>query len=494
MERLLADASKIANTEFNIDSYADVIEAIHVIQDEMGITGTTMEEGSKTISGSLNQLNGAWENFLTAIGDGGATMDLTQVTDNLITSIGDVAYNVVPAIVRIGTTVATELPSILMESVSTGLAGTSEFVTAMFGEEAGKAADAFIGELAPMAPEISNIFGNLGSIIEQAVTPVVDLVKPVLANLSGAFTNGASIILGALSGVTAFVDSNVMPTISAVLDTISPIIDTISRDISEAMQDIQDEAGQAFNGVLDFAEEIWPDISDIITEVVTTVGAVVKAVWPVIKTIAGSVFNGVKAVVQTVWPVVSNVIKTAVNTAKNVVSTAFGAIKRVVGGISSIVGSVRSTFNNVLNAIKSPIEKAREAVKGALDKIKGFFPLNIGNVFSGLKLPHFSVSGGSFPWGIGGKGSMPSWSVSWYKRGGFVDNATLLGAGEAGTEFIWPGYDPYMSRYAQAIADHMPGNNQGVTVNFSYSGDADATEIVNLLTRDLRQLKATGVF
>lgn len=492
MERLLADASKIAGVEFNIDSYADVIEAIHVMQESMGIAGTTMEEGSKTISGSLNQLNGAWENFLTAIGDGGQTMDLTSVTDALINSIGDVAYNVVPALYRIGQTIAIELPGIMANSIATGLQGTSEFVSTVFGEAAGNATEAFIGELMPLGDEVSNIFDNVSSILEQALEPVVQIVTPILANLSGAFTNAASVILGALSGVTGFLDSYVMPTIQAVADLITPILDMISADVSEALQDIENETGISFNAVLGVVEDVWPGIEAIIKDVVSTVAGVVRTVWPVIKTIASTVFGAVKTVVQTVFPVVANTIKTAVTTAKNVVSTATGAIKRAFDGLKSIAGAVRNAFNAVKDAISKPIETAKKLVSDAMGAIsRAISGVNL--KLPSIALPHFHVSGGSFPWGIGGKGSMPSFSVDWYKSGGIIGDMALIGAGEAGTEFIWPAYDPYMSKYARAIADYMPVNN-GITVNFTYSGDADATEAVNLLTRNLRQLKATGAF
>ena len=492
MERLLQDASKIANTEFNIDSYADVIEAIHVMQESMGIAGTTMEEGSKTISGSLNQLNGAWENFLTAIGDGGQTMDLTGVTDALINSIGDVAYNVVPALVRIGETIALELPGILLNSVQTGLAGSGEFISTVFGEQAGNAVQAFTAELAPLGGEIENIFSNVSSILEQALAPVIQIVTPILANLSGAFTNAVSIILGALSGVTGFLDTSVMPTIQAVADLITPIIDMVSADVSNALQDIQNEVGISFNAVLDVVEDVWPGIESIIKDVVTTVANVVRTVWPVIKTIASTVFGAVKSVVQTVWPVVAGIIKTAVTTAKNVVSSATGAIKRAFDGLKSISGAVRNAFNAVKDAITKPIETAKKLIQDAINKISSIIS-GVNLKLPSIALPHFHVSGGSFPWGIGGKGSMPSFSVDWYKSGGIIGDMALIGAGEAGTEFIWPGYDPYMSKYARAIADYMPTNN-GITVNFTYSGDADATEAVNLLTRNLRQLKATGAF
>ena len=494
MERLLEDAGKIANTEFNIDSYADVIEAIHVIQEQMDITGTTMEEGSRTISGSLNQLNGAWDNFLTAVGDGGQTMDLSPVIDGLLESLGAVALNVVPAIARIGETIALELPSKLAESFVSFEPAMVETIGSVFGSTGEQAANSFFESLNSGMSQVGGIFDDLGEIVNQAIQPLGELVAPVFSGIASIVSGAMSTVLGAISGVTGFISANVSPLISELSNMITPVIDMITSDISSAMAEIFGETDSAFSGIGTLVNEIWPAIADTIKTAVSGVLSVVRVAWPMIKTIASTAFNAVKSVVMAVWPAVSNVIKTAVNTAKNVVSTAVNAIKGAFRTLSSIASTVRGIFNSVKQAITKPIDDAKTAVKGALDKIKSFFPLNIGNVFSGLKLPHFNVSGGSFPWGVGGKGSMPSWSVSWYARGGILENMQLIGAGERGTEFIWPAYDPYMSRYAKAIASNMPTQGSGITVNFTYNGEGDATDAVNLLTSNLRQLRATGAF
>ena len=99
-----------------------------------------------------------------------------------------------------------------------------------------------------------------------------------------------------------------------------------------------------------------------------------------------------------------------------------------------------------------------------MQKIKGFFPLSIGRIFSGLKLPHISVNGGKAPFGIGGKGSLPSFSVSWYakamEKGMILDRPTifgamnrqLLGAGEAGSETV-VGTDSLMNMITSAVSN-----------------------------------------
>ncbi len=85
MERLLEDAEKIAGVEFDISSYADVVEAIHTIQTEMGITGTTAKEAGTTIQGSVNSMKAAWKNLVTGLGDENANIE--QLMDDLVVTI-----------------------------------------------------------------------------------------------------------------------------------------------------------------------------------------------------------------------------------------------------------------------------------------------------------------------------------------------------------------------------------------------------------------------
>ena len=98
MERLLKDASKIAGVEFDISSYADVVQAIHVIQENMGIAGTTAKEASETISGSWSSLKAAWSNTLTSLIIGGDEFD--RCIDNLVESAKTFGKNIMPAITK----------------------------------------------------------------------------------------------------------------------------------------------------------------------------------------------------------------------------------------------------------------------------------------------------------------------------------------------------------------------------------------------------------
>ena len=165
-------------------------------------------------------------------------------------------------------------------------------------------------------------------------------------------------------------------------------------------------------------------------------------------------WDTVKAKAIAIWNAIKNAIMKPVNAVKNAVKTNFTTLKSTVTSVfTSIKTKATSIWNGIKSAITSPIETAKNTVKKAINKIKGFFPLKVGKIFSGLKLPHFNIKGGSAPFGIGGKGTKPSISVSWYKKAMdnpyVFSNATLFGAGEAGDEMLY-GRNSLMNDIANA--------------------------------------------
>ena len=165
-------------------------------------------------------------------------------------------------------------------------------------------------------------------------------------------------------------------------------------------------------------------------------------------------WNTVKAKAIAIWNAIKNAIMKPVNAVKNAVKTNFTTLKSTVTSVfTSIKTKATSIWNSIKSAITSPIETAKNTVKKAINKIKGFFPLSVGKIFSNLKLPHFNISGGKAPYGIGGLGTKPKISVSWYKKAMenpyLFSNATLFGAGEAGDEVLY-GRNSLMNDIANA--------------------------------------------
>ena len=130
---------------------------------------------------------------------------------------------------------------------------------------------------------------------------------------------------------------------------------------------------------------------------------------------------------------------------KSATGTAVKWIKDKFNDFKDAVSNVKKRFGEIKDVISDKINGAKDTVKKAIDKIKGFFPLSIGKIFSNLKIPKISVSGGKAPFGIAGKGKLPSFDVKWNAEGGIFDKPTILptlaglqGVGEAGAEAITP--------------------------------------------------------
>lgn len=178
--------------------------------------------------------------------------------------------------------------------------------------------------------------------------------------------------------------------------------------------------------------------------------------------------NGLKNGMVLVW----NGIKTQVTAAvKNLVSM----LKHDFNTIKTVATTI---FNAVKNAIINPIKNAVTVVKALIGKIKGFFPLSVGKIFSGLKLPHFKVTGGKAPWGIGGKGQLPKFDVDWYARGAIFNSPNIIGVGEAGPEAVVP-LDKFWNKL-----DNMSSGGTQIVININGT-DRDKYEIAQEVKRVL---------
>lgn len=222
---------------------------------------------------------------------------------------------------------------------------------------------------------------------------------------------------------------------TVIKNVVVTVINTIRTVIVTVFNFIKNHFSTTWNAAKNIVVTVWNAIKGAVTSAINAVRSTVTSVW-----------NAIRSVTTTVWNAIKTAITHPVQTAKSTVTNLFNGIRST---ISSVVNRVKSTVSSAFNAIKSamtkPIESAKSTIQGIMNKIKGIFPLHIGRIFSGLSLPHISVSGGKAPFGIGGKGSLPHFSVSWHAKGVVFDTPTLFptlagwhGVGEAGPEAVSP--------------------------------------------------------
>ena len=151
----------------------------------------------------------------------------------------------------------------------------------------------------------------------------------------------------------------------------------------------------------------------------------------------------------------------------------------VLANFNDFKSKVTATFNAIKTAIITPIQSAIDKVKGLINKIKGWFPINIGNIFKNLKLPHFSLSWGSKDFGKLGTIKYPTGlNVDWYAQGGIFDAPTIAGIGEAGPEAVVP-----LDRFWKTL-EGMNTGETNITININGS-NKDPREIAEEVKRVL---------
>jgi TP901 family phage tail tape measure protein len=274
-------------------------------------------------------------------------------------------------------------------------------------------------------------FGQMVGNVINGLVPVIQGAAPIIGGVASVVSAAVTYLSERINMLVAFVQQFVIPIATDVFNAVAPVMSQLASAVGDALSTVSGLFSEACTAVFGDAQANFPAMAATVRGAMSTVKAVVGPVLSTVRSVVSSVFNGVKSVASAVWPVVSGVVKTAA-----------GAIKSAINGIKSVVGGVKSTFNSIKSAMTDPINKAKDTVKGVIDKIKGFFPLNIGKIFSNLQIPHISVNGGSPPFGIGGKGSLPSFNVNWHAKGAIFTKPTILGGtvgvGEAGPEAIMP--------------------------------------------------------
>lgn len=222
---------------------------------------------------------------------------------------------------------------------------------------------------------------------------------------------------------------------TVIKNVVVTVIDTIRTVIVTVFNFIKNHFSTTWNAAKNIVVTVWNAIKGAVTSAINAVRSTVTSVW-----------NAIRSVTTTVWNAIKTAITHPVRTAKSTVTNLFNGIRSTISGVvNGIKSTVSSAFNAIKSAMTKPIETAKSTISGIVNKIKGIFPLHIGKIFSGLSLPHISVSGGKAPFGIGGKGSLPHFSVNWHAKGVVFDAPTLFptlngwhGVGEAGPEAVSP--------------------------------------------------------
>lgn len=262
MERLLADAEKLSGIHYEIGNYADMIEAIHIIQTEMGITGTTAKEASETIEGSANAAKAAWQNLLTGFGRNDA--DLDKLVDEVIDSVTTLGKNVLPVAERAFTSLmktATREGAKLAKQIPGFIDEATEHIHQTIADEFGATSDQiFAVETAVKAAAAGFVAYKAALVATDVVEGVVTLTRVIEgATTAQEALNAAGMANPYVLLATAIATATVA--LKSYIDTQADLIDVAGEtynnltDGQKALIEASDDLAVSINKDVDAAEK-----------------------------------------------------------------------------------------------------------------------------------------------------------------------------------------------------------------------------------------------
>ena len=497
MQRLLDDATKLSGIEYDLSSYADVVDAIHVIQEEMGIAGTTAKEASSTISGSASAMKAAWENVLVGLAD--KDQDMNKLLSNLGDSVLTFGNNIIPRIEQtltgIGTMIEKIVPPIveklpqLILNVLPGLvtAGASivsalaQAITSSLPQLLQVGVDLLMQFLTGFTQNIESIMTTATEIITtlvDGITAALPQLIPAAVDAIIAFAlalvnpeNITMMIDSALALIQALADG-LLQALPKLTEALPEIIIAFSTAMNSNLPQIITVGIEVLIALIDGLLQAIPDLIAAIPEIVSAISdTLLQHDWlalgaDLLYTVCEGLLSMKDSFIKTVKSILDGnlkVFRIAYDTLDKVTG---GAVSKITGlwkkNLNLLSGIATTALNAVIQSFNNKMDNAKKIVSTGLNLIKGMF--NFEWKLPDIKLPHFSISPKGWKFGDLLEGKIPTLGIEWYAKGGIMTDPTIFGingnklmvGGEAGDEAIAP-IDTLQKYIAEAVAAQNAG-------------------------------------
>lgn len=368
MQRLLDDAEKISGIKYDISSYADIVEAIHVVQQEMGITGTTAQEAAATIEGSVAMAKAAYSNWLTGLADENA--DLEALTGQLVDSVVTAAGNIIPRLGRILGTALGSIPQLvakvgpeLAASLGTMFSTAFETVKGSLPQGMQDSIAAATGSLQEaFGPIVSEIGEKLPSAIATAqewIGRLVDAFAPVAAQFAGTLAAAFSTASTLLESLGSAIGQWVIPALEQLAPMIGDFLGAAQR-MYEALQPVADFLGTVLGAALSLVVALFGGIVqaatfaiDAFTGFVEFLAGLPESVNQFVTNV-GAFFSQLPMLVKS-WldQAVADAVAWASSMAAQAVAAGSWFVSSVVSFFAGLPGSVSGFLSSAVSAAAS---------------------------------------------------------------------------------------------------------------------------------------------
>ena len=342
MQRLLKDAEKLSGVKYDLSSYADIVDAIHVVQTEMGITGTTAREASTTIQGSVASMKGAWQNLVTAIAADG--WDIGVYVDNFVSSVKVVGQNVIPRVQQI-------------------LSGIGELVTA----------------IAPMIAQ------ELPALISTVLPAMVSAGAQLLVGLVTGLITALPDLVAAVPQIVSALASAISANLPAILAAGQQLLTMFGSGIQSGVPQMVAQLPAAIDGFLGFITEQLPAVLDKGVEMLTELANGIIAGIPQLLEQLPLIFESFETFITVNLPVI---LDKGMDLLFNFVDGIIAGIPDMVARLPEIIKSITTTLsNNYPKIIRSGFDlliKLADGILSAIPDLVSVLPQVVAAILSGF--------------------------------------------------------------------------------------------------------------
>lgn len=359
MQRLLAEASKISGIKYDISNLNDVYEAIHVVQNEMGITGATQKEAEKTVTGSLNAMKASWGNLLTAIGSG---ENLDQCMDNMVASVETFGKNVIP--------VAERALGGVVQVIETLAPKIVEALPNLLNQALPQIANAATGIVSSLGSVLPQIVSSISSVLPQIVTAVADVAKSIGAVLPQIIESLVATLPQVVQGI-----GELLP---YVIEGITTLIVSLANALPSLMQTLVDALPSAIQAICDALPTIIPALIDGIVNAFVILTQNISAILqPIIDSLPNIIISIVNAIMSNLPAIIQGLITLTlaiVQAIPQIIQALIDALPTVISSIiSGLLGCLPQLISGLIELVLGIVVALPQIFASLVEGILGIF-------------------------------------------------------------------------------------------------------------------------
>lgn len=364
MARLLSDAEKISGIHYDISNFSDIIQAIHTIQEHLGITGTTAKEAMSTIEGSLNMTKAAWKNMLTGMADDNSNFD--TLVDNLVESLGALGENLMPrigiALNGVGQLIDTllpividRIPGIIESSLPSILDSATNIVSAL-----GSAMLESLPILADLAVEVittlvQGLQTNIPQIGSTGAEVLAILLQGILETLPQLLGMGIQIIGQLAIGIGQALPTLIPCAVECITSLITSLYDNLPSIIEGGLALIQGLAEGIVNAIPVLLEALPQILDSIINYITTCLPMILQSGQDILLQLVNGIIQALPSLIAMLPQIIDSIVQFITGNLPQIIQVGISVLLALTNGLIDALPQLIAMLPQIINAIVTGI-------------------------------------------------------------------------------------------------------------------------------------------